>query len=88
MSSACVHNKTVCVSRSENGPCFQTLVTSERQWVVENLNAETTYYIRVLASTKVGQGNYSESKGFLTSSSEYNINMFIFDLCTPDQQMI
>ncbi|CAB3981686.1 Receptor-type tyrosine- phosphatase delta, partial [Paramuricea clavata] len=58
---------TVCVSHSENGPCFQTFVTCERKWLVINLNPLTKYYVRVLASTKVGHGNYSESREFFTS---------------------
>ena len=61
---------TACVSHSENGPCFQTFTTSERKWLVINLNELTKYYVRVLASTKVGHGNYSESKGIFTSGSK------------------
>ena len=59
-----------CVSHSENGPCFQTFISSERRWLVVNLNELTKYYVRVLASTKVGHGNYSESKGIFTSGSK------------------
>ncbi|CAB4007597.1 Receptor-type tyrosine- phosphatase delta [Paramuricea clavata] len=58
---------TACVSHSENGPCFQKFVTSEREWLVGNLNASTKYYVRVLASTKVGHGQYSTSKGYFTN---------------------
>ena len=61
---------TACVSHSENGVCFQTFITSEGSWLVGNLNPLTKYYVRVLASTKVGHGNYSESKGFFTSGSK------------------
>jgi hypothetical protein len=61
---------TACVSHSENGSCFQTFTTSERKWLVINLNPLTKYYVRVLASTKVGHGSYSESKGFFTSGSK------------------
>ncbi|CAB4036285.1 retinoschisin-like, partial, partial [Paramuricea clavata] len=56
---------TACVSRSENGPCFQKFITSERKWLVRNLNASTKYYVRVFASTKVGHGN-SDSRGVFT----------------------
>jgi hypothetical protein len=59
-----------CVLHSENGACFQTFVTSERKWLLVNLNELTKYYVRVLASTKVGHGNYSESKGIFTSGSK------------------
>ncbi|CAB3981683.1 Receptor-type tyrosine- phosphatase delta, partial [Paramuricea clavata] len=58
---------TACISHSENGPCFHTFITSERRWLFVNLNPLTKYYVRVLASTKAGHGNYSESKGIFTS---------------------
>ena len=61
---------TACISRSENGPCFHTCITSERKCVAKNLDAETKYYIRVLASTKVGHGNYSENIGFFTNAGK------------------
>ena len=61
---------TACISHLENGPCFRTLTTSETDWVVGNLNASTIYFARVLASTKVGPGNYSKSKGFFTNESK------------------
>ncbi|CAB3999610.1 Receptor-type tyrosine- phosphatase delta, partial [Paramuricea clavata] len=51
----------------ENGPYFQTFTTSERKWLVGNLNTSTKYFVRVLASTKVGHGTYSESEGFFTN---------------------
>ena len=38
--------------------------------VIRNLNASTKYYVRVLASTKVGPGNYSESVGKFTNGSK------------------
>ena len=79
-----ITNCTACVSRSENGPCFQILITNERFWVVKNLKASTMYYIRVFASTKVGHGNYSESKGFFTSERKNTIyQRFLFDLRLP-----
>ena len=65
-----ITNSTACISRSENGPCIQTFITSKREWVVKNLTAKTEYYIRVLSSTKVGHGNYSESTGFFASASK------------------
>jgi hypothetical protein len=61
---------TACVSHKENGACFLTFITGERKWLVGNLSPLTKYYVRVLASTKVGHGNYSESKGFFTSGSK------------------
>ena len=65
-----ITNCTACVSRSENGPCIKTFITSERKWEVKNLNADTIYYIRVFASTKVGHGNYSKSRRIFTDPSK------------------
>jgi hypothetical protein len=62
---------TACVSNSENGPCFQTFIASK--WLVGNLNLSTKYYVRVLASTKVGHGNFSESKRYFTNGSKYKM---------------
>ena len=64
---------TACVSHSENGPCFQIFITNERKWLVGDLNPSTKYYVRVLASTKVGHGKYSESEGYFTLGSKYNM---------------
>ena len=41
--------------------------------VAENLNASTKYHVRVLATTKTGDGNYSESKGFFTNGRKYDM---------------
>ena len=71
---------TACVSHSENGPCFQTFTTSEGRWLVVNLNPVTKYYVRVLASTKAGGGNYSESEGFFTNGSKYNTGVVYISL--------
>ncbi|XP_028402633.1 uncharacterized protein LOC114525468 [Dendronephthya gigantea] len=58
---------TVCVSNTDDGICFHSFTTTERNWVARDLNPSTKYYIRVQASTKAGRGNYSESKGFFTN---------------------
>jgi hypothetical protein len=63
---------TVYVSHLENETCFQTFITSERTWIVGNLNSSTKYFVRVLASNKVGHGNDSESEGFFTNGNMYN----------------
>jgi hypothetical protein len=68
---------TACVSRSQNGPCFQKFVTSEREWLVGNLNTSTKYYVRVLASTKVGHGPYSTSKGYFTNGRKFDMHVYI-----------
>jgi hypothetical protein len=61
---------TACVSHSKNGVRFQRFFSGENEWLIRHLNASTKYYIRVFASTKVGHGNYSESKGFFTNASK------------------
>ena len=40
--------------------------------VIEYLNATTKYYVSVLASTNVGRGNYSESKGQFTNEGKFS----------------
>ena len=43
--------------------------------IIRNLNAATKYYVRVLARTKVGGGNYSKTKGKYTIKSECRIKV-------------
>jgi hypothetical protein len=62
---------TVCISYEESKPCFKEQTTKEKMLVIDNLNDSTKYYVRVLASTKVGSGNYSESKGKFTNQSKF-----------------
>ena len=66
---------TACVSLSENGLCFQSFTTNEREWIVRKLNSSTKYYFRVLAKNKVGSSAYSESKGIFTNGSKFDINV-------------
>ena len=63
-------NYTLCISREESKPCFEEITTKEKMLVIGSLNASTKYYVRVLASTKVGRGNYSDSKGKFTNGSK------------------
>ena len=63
-------NYTVCISHEESKPCFKEYTTKEKMLVISNLNVSTKYYVRVLASTKVGRGNYSESEGKFTNGSK------------------
>jgi hypothetical protein len=64
-------NYTVCISHEESEPCFKEKITEDKMLVIASLNASTKYYVRVLASTKVGSGNYSESKGKFTNGSKF-----------------
>ena len=64
-------NYTVCISQ-EKKPCFKEYTTTRMDKVIEDLNATTKYYIRVLASTKVGRGNYSEIKGKFTNGGKFS----------------
>ena len=63
-------NYTVCISHEESKPCFKEYTTMEKMLVISNLNVSTKYYVRVLASTKVGRGNYSESERKFTNGSK------------------
>ena len=61
---------TACISHEESKPCFKEQITKEKMLVIASLNASTKYYVRVLASTKVSPGPYSESEGKLTNGSK------------------
>ena len=63
-------NYTVCISHEESESCFKEQTTKEKMLVIANLNDSTKYYVRVLASTKVGSGPYSESEGKFTHESK------------------
>jgi hypothetical protein len=77
----------VCISHEKSKPCFKEITTKEKMLVIESLNASTKYYVRVLASTKVGRGNYSDSKGKITNESKClvvvfpPIGIFILSFC-------
>jgi hypothetical protein len=62
---------TVCISHEESEPCFKEQTTKEKMLVITSLNASTKYYVRVFASTKVGRGPYSESKGKRTNGGKF-----------------
>ena len=65
-------NYTVCISHKESKLCFKEQTTKEKMLVIASLNVSTKYYVRVLASTKVGPGNFSESKGKFTNESKFS----------------
>ena len=71
---------TACILHSKYGASFQTFTTDKRNWLVGNLNSSTIYYVRVLASTKVGLGNYSESKRFFTNGGKMVFISEIFSI--------
>ncbi|XP_028402632.1 uncharacterized protein LOC114525467 [Dendronephthya gigantea] len=60
-------NYIVCISHEETKPCFKQHTTEKMMLVIDSLNASTKYFVRVLASTKVGRGNYSKSQGIFTN---------------------
>jgi hypothetical protein len=66
-------NYTVCISHDheESKPCFKEQTTKENMTVIDNLINSTKYYVRVLASTKVGPGNYSKSTGKFTNGGKF-----------------
>ena len=65
-------NYTVCISHEKDNPCFEEYTTKNMITVIviRNLNASTKYYVRVLASTKVGRGIYSKSIGKFTNEGK------------------
>ena len=73
-------NYTVCIFQEESKPCFQENTTTKMEKVIGNLNAATKYYVRVLASTKVGRGKYSESKTKITNGGKF------FFICTKNKR--
>ena len=68
-----IDSYTMCISHEESKPCFEKQTTKEKMLVIASLNASTKYYVRVLASTRVGSGNYSESKGKFTNESKCSL---------------
>ena len=65
-----ITNYTVCISKEKDGLCFQRLVAVDKNLNITNLNYSTKYFVRVLARTKVGSGNFSESKARFTNASK------------------
>ena len=68
-----IDSYTACISHEESEPCFKEQNTEKKKLVIDNLNASTKYYVRVLASTKVGHGPYSESRGKFTNGSKFSL---------------
>ena len=62
---------SVCVSHEENKPCFIERTTEEKTLAINSLNPSTKYYVRVLASTTVGRGIYSESEEKFTNGRKF-----------------
>ena len=70
-------NYTVCTSHQESEPCLKEYTTSEKMLVIGNLKVSTKYYVRVLASTKIGRGMYSNSTKKFTYAGNSNCNVYI-----------
>jgi hypothetical protein len=66
-----IDSYTVCISHEESKPCFKEQTTKEKMLVIASLNVSTKYYVRLLASTEVGPGPYSESEGKFTNGSRF-----------------
>ncbi|CAB4004153.1 Receptor-type tyrosine- phosphatase delta, partial [Paramuricea clavata] len=67
-------NYTVCISHEESKPCFEEQNTKDMMLVIASLIDSTKYYVRVLASTKVGRGPYSESRGKFTNGKQPEVS--------------
>jgi hypothetical protein len=75
-------NYTLCISHEEIKPCFKEYTTTEKILVIDNLNISTEYYVRVLASTKVGRGMYSNSTKKFTNAGKSAV-MYTTHMCLP-----
>ncbi|XP_046858726.1 tyrosine-protein phosphatase Lar-like [Xenia sp. Carnegie-2017] len=60
-------NYTVCITPSESFKCSETFTTEYQSFIINELKPATTYYVWVLASTKIGFGNYSEKQMAITN---------------------
>ncbi|XP_046858728.1 receptor-type tyrosine-protein phosphatase T-like [Xenia sp. Carnegie-2017] len=60
-------NYTVCIPPSESFKCSETFTTEYQSFIINELKPATTYYVWVLASTKIGFGNYSEKQMAITN---------------------
>ena len=65
-----IKNYTVCISQYKDGSCFQIHTTIDKTLIIDKLKSSTKYFVRVLASTNVGSGNFSESKARFTNASK------------------
>ena len=73
-----VTNFTVCLSHHKDGVCFKEYVTKSYELLINNLSASTKYFVRVLATTRAGSGNYSQSQVALTNGRTFCVLSFEF----------
>ena len=64
---------TVCISYEEKKPCFIEHTADKKTLVISSLNSSSKYYVRVVASTKVGRGSYSKSEEKSTNASKSSL---------------
>ena len=55
-------NYTICIKQSGDFPCSGNFSTEDQSFRINDLKEATMYDIRVLASTRVGRGSYSEKQ--------------------------
>lgn len=72
-------NYTTCLSKTENGVCFLTFKSMNREWTVQDLNASTKYFIKILANGTMGQDFHGESAGFYTNGGNAQILNFPYN---------
>ncbi|CAB4019823.1 Down syndrome cell adhesion molecule homolog isoform X2 [Paramuricea clavata] len=77
---------TVCISHEESKPCFREYTTKNKMIVIDNLFASTKYYVRVLASTKVGRGPTVKVKGNLPMEKFICRHFYVLALELKDGQ--
>ena len=64
---------TVCLAQWQNVTCLRNFTTESQSLNITKLKPLTKYYARVSASTKAGNGNYSESQVAITNESMFFI---------------
>ena len=73
-----ITNFTVCLSHHKDGVCFKEYVTNSYELLINNLSFSTKYFVRVLATTRAGSGNYSQSQEALTNGRKFCVLFFEF----------
>ena len=66
-----ITNFTVCLSHHKDGVCFKEYVTNSYELLINNLSFSTKYFVRVLATTRGGSGNYSQSQEAFTNGRTF-----------------
>ena len=61
-----VSNYSLCVRKSNEVDCENTFTTSNLNFLIQNLEPETEYFVTITAITEYGSSPTSERRGFTT----------------------